>query len=453
VGNNAHLCQFGDYSGKPKTPPVSPLDGIRALGGDKVTFVGWTGIRSAEQYTVITADYLRDPNGNPGLRGSYYPCAQFVGTCKVRTDEQIDFAWRDRMPDSYIETQQYAIRWEGALAPEISGTYFLRLNYSGCAPCETPKILLDGEDIGTQAALRLEGGRIYPITIEYRKSAENPSVQLAWIMPAEGGEELFSAECRAAEEADAVIAVVGLGTEYEREGRDKDSLDLPLEQTELLRRLWEVNRNLIVVLIAGSPLTVAEIHRQSAAVVEAWYPGEAGGRALADILYGRTNPSGRLCASFPRSVSHIPAFDDYEMSHGRTYMYNTHDPLYPFGFGLSYTRFAYSDLCINGREVTVRVKNTGSMAGDEVVQLYLDSAAEKNQPMLRLVRFARISLDAGEETVVRFTLDDRCFTLFSDEGKEIFVHGTYNIYAGPSLPTKRSEALGASPYVQKRLTV
>ncbi|MBO5670956.1 MAG: glycoside hydrolase family 3 C-terminal domain-containing protein, partial [Clostridia bacterium] len=279
--------------------------------------------------------------------------------------------------------------------PEIGGTYFLRLNYSGCAPCETPKVFLDGHEISTQAAVQLEGGKSYPITVEYIKSAENPSVQLAWIVPETEGEELFAAERTAAKSADAVIAVMGLGTEYEREGRDKDSLDLPPEQTELLRRLWEVNQNLIVVLITGSPLTVPAIHEQSAAMVEAWYPGESGGRALADFLYGSINPSGRLCASFPMSVSDIPAFDDYEMSHGRTYMYNTHDPLYPFGFGLSYTRFAYSDLCVNERTVTVRVKNIGDLAGDEVVQLYLDSAGETNQPMLRLVRFARVSLQPG----------------------------------------------------------
>ena len=453
VGNNAHLCQFGDYSGKPKNRPVSPLDGIRELGGDHVTFVRWTGNRSVDQYAVITSDYLRDPDGNPGLRGSYYNFAHFAGSCKVRTDNQIDFAWRDQMPDSFIETPQYSIRWEGVLLPEISGTYFLCLNYSGCAPCETPKVFFDGCEIGTQTAVQMEGGKSYPITIEYIKSAESPSVQLSWIMPEAGGDEIFSAECRAAEAADAVVAVMGLGTEYEREGKDKDSLDLPPEQAELLRRLWKVNRNLIVILVTGSPLTVPEVHEHSAAMVEAWYPGESGGRALADILYGTVNPSGRLCATFPKSVSDIPAFDDYEMSHGRTYMYNKRTPLYPFGFGLSYTTFAYSDLTANEHTVSVRVKNTGTRAGEEVVQLYLDSAGLANQPMLRLVRFKRVSLEAGEEMTVVFDLDDRCFTLFSNEGREQFVCGTYKVFAGGSLPTERSLALGAAPYVSAEITI
>jgi beta-glucosidase len=141
------------------------------------------------------------------------------------------------------------------------------------------------------------------------------------------------------------------------------------------------------------------------------------------------------------------------MSHGRTYMYNTHTPLYPFGFGLSYTTFAYSDLSADGRTVSVRVKNTGDREGEEVVQLYLDSAGLTNQPMLRLVRFQRVSLAAGEEKTLVFDLDDRCFTLFSDEGREMLVHGTFKAFVGGSLPTQRSVELGAATAVSSEITV
>ena len=149
----------------------------------------------------------------------------------------------------------------------------------------------------------------------------------------------------------------------------------------------------------------------------------------------------------------LPIFNDYEMSHGRTYMYNKHDPLYPFGFGLSYTTFAYSDLTADRKKVSVRVKNTGSRTGDEVVQLYLDSTGLENQPMYRLVRYQRITLAPGEEQTVDFDLCDRCFTLFSEKGKEILVRGTYGVYVGGSLPTERSRVLGAAPWVQTTLTV
>ena len=453
VGNNAHLCQFGDYSGRPKNPPVSPLDGIRAVGGENVSTVRFMGIRSGDEYTVVTDEYLRDPDGNPGLRGAYYNNAGFLGAHKTRTDAAIDFAWRNQMPDAFIETKQYSIRWEGSLCPDVNGTYFLRLSYGGCAPCEPPKVMIDGKSVGTQAAIYMEAGSIHPITVEYAKADENPEIHLTWIRPSTGDEGLFGAECKAAREADAVVAVMGLGTEYESEGRDKTSLDLPPEQTELLRRLWEVNKNLIVVIVSGSPLTISGVHEHSAAVIEAWYPGESGGRALADILYGTVNPSGRLCATFPMSPDDIPPFNDYEMSHGRTYMYNTHTPLYPFGFGLSYTTFAYSDLTADRHTVSVRVKNTGDRAGDEVVQVYLNSTGLANQPFYRLVRFKRVSLEAGEETTVVFDLNDRCFTLFSDEGREQLVSGTYRVFVGGALPTERSLALGAAPAVCGEITV
>lgn len=453
VGNNAHLCQFGDYSGKPKNTPVSPVDGIRAAGGENVNFVRFTGMRSAEEYTVITNEYLRTPDGLHGLQGTYYNNGEFSGNSKIRTDKAVDFAWRNSMPDSFIETKEYSIHWEGFLCPEVSGYHYLHLSYGGCTPYNNPEIIIDKKAVGTKATVYLEAGKKYALSVKYVKSVEEPEIHLSWIMPCESEGKLFDAECAAAENADAVIAVVGLGTEYEREGKDKDSLNLPSEQTELLRRLREVNKNLIVVVVSGSPMTLPEVHHNSAAVIEAWYPGEAGGRALADILYGKVNPSGRLCASFPLSEKDIPPFDDYEMCHGRTYMYNKNTPLYPFGFGLSFTSFEYSELTADRNTVSVKVKNIGKCAGDEVIQLYLDSAGLENQPILRLVRFKRITLAPDEEKTVTFTLDDRCFTLFSQDGKEQLIHGTFRIYAGDSLPTERSLELGAAPFVSTEISL
>ncbi len=453
VGNNAHLCQFGDYSGKPKNTPVSPLDGIRAEGGENVSFVRFTGTRSADEYAIITNEHLRTPDGHSGLRGTYYNNGEFSESSKSRTDDAVDFAWRNSMPDSFIETTEYSICWEGFLCPSVTGYHYLRLTYGGCTACHIPEIIIDGKTVGTEATIYLEADTKYSITVKYAKSAEEPEIHLSWIMPCEENGKLFDAECEAAENADAVIAVVGLGTEYEREGRDKDSLELPSEQSELLRRLYEVNINLIVVIVSGSPMTIPQIHADSAAVIEAWYPGESGGRALAEILYGKINPSGRLCATFPLSASDLPPFDDYEMSHGRTYMYNKRTPLYPFGFGLSYTRFEYSDLTADRNTASVKVKNTGNFIGDEVIQLYLDSAGLENQPMLRLVRFQRITLAPGEEKTVTFSFDDRCFTLFSEEGIEKYTHGNFSLFAGGALPSERSLELGAAPFVRTEISV
>lgn len=453
VGNNAHICQFGDYSGKPKNSPVSPLDGIRAVAGDRCHFAKWNYISKAENFTVVPQESLLTPDGQPGLRGEYYNNGKFLNPCKTRIDEKIDFAWRNQMPDSFIESMQYSIRWTGQLCPSVSGEYQLRLSYTGCAKCDIPKVIFNGEEIGTNATVTMKAGKTYPICIEYIKSAENPSVTLKWIVPVAGEADPFAEECAVAAKSDVVIAVVGLGTDYEMEGKDKESLGLPPEQCEMLRRVYAVNKNLVVVLITGSPLTIPEIHENSAAVIEAWYPGESGGRALADILWGDVNPSGRLCASFPVSVDDIPAFDDYEMEHGRTYMYQTKAPLYPFGYGLSYTKFEYSDLSISGRTVSLTVKNVGSRDGDEVVQLYLDSAGLEHQPQLRLVGFRRITLSAGEEQTVSFDLEDRAFKLFDTDGVEFFAHGTYHLYAGGSVPTERSLALGAAVPAETVFTI
>ncbi len=454
VGNNADICQFGDYSGKPYNEPVSPLAGLKKTAGDKIKFVEWTW-HPKDSYEVIKDKFLMTEDGQPGLKGEYFGNTAFLGKYNVRTDAAIDFAWRNQMPDSYVTTPQYAIRWTGFVCPDKSGVYMFKLTYSGNAPCELPEITIDGRKLGTQFAITFEGGKKYPVVVEYRKADENPSVKLEWSMPDDANADPFAAECEAAKNADVTVAVVGLGTNYECEGRDKDTLNLPPEQEELLRRLFEVSKNVITVLVNGSPVTVPEIHDGSAAVIEAWYPGEQGGRALADILYGNVVPSGRLCATFPFTVDDLPAFDDYEMSHGRTYMYSRKKPLYPFGFGLSYNEYKYSNISIkaseNGFTASVDVTNLGSRTGDEVVQVYLDSAGMESQPFFRLVRFKRTKLAAGETKTVSFELNKDCFVLYNDEGKEFDAKGIFKLYIGGSLPTERSLELGASEWQEAEL--
>lgn len=322
IGNNAAVCQFGDYSGKPVHPPISPLDGIRAVVGEGCGHVPWICPDLEQGFVPISPDFIES----------------LTGTCA----------------------------------------------------------------------------------------------------------DAFARECEAAASADAVIAVIGLGTDYEREGKDKDSLDLPAEQLELLKCVSAVNANLVVVLVNGSPLTIPWVHDHAAAVVEAWYPGEQGGSALADILYGRISPSGRLCVSFPNSVEDLPAFDRYNIDEGRTYLYSRAVPLYPFGFGLSYTSFAYANLnCDPQHRVTVELRNTGKRRGREVVQLYLDSAGQVEQPVWRLVGICCVELAAGEARQVSFALTERHFSLVDRQGRRIVYPGSYTLAAGGSQPDARSRALGA----------
>ena len=448
VGNNAAVCQFGDYSGQPLNRPVSPLDGLTAEFGAAVTPVQWKWRPDGQTYTPVDAAHLASPDGGSGLRGEYYANAGFLGTPRVRTDPAVDFAWNDSMPDSFIDTVQFSIRWTGELCPEISGVYLIRLRWSGSAPCEKPTVTLGGKELGQEAAVPLEAGRRYPVRVEYRKAAEDPSVRLEWAVPENGIEDPFEEECAAASEADVTVAVVGLGREYESEGHDRGTLGLPPEQEEFLSRLFGTGKPVVVVLENGSPLAVPEVEARAAAVVEAWYPGERGGEALASLLSGRENFSGRLPATFPRSENDLPPFDDYEMGHGRTYMYSKKSPLWPFGFGLSYTRFDYSrpkaEKLPDGWEVSVSVKNAGNAAGDEVVQLYIDSAGLGDQPMYRLRGFTRITLRPGEERLCSFRLTEEDFTLYDADGVPSFRPGRYTLRIGGSLPDARSAELGAS---------
>lgn len=453
IGNNAHIVQFGDYSGNPVCEPVNAADAIAAKA-EICRSVKWKYRASGDSFIPVQAEYLSDADGNPGVSGEYFTNPGFVGKTKMRKDATIDFSWNDQMPDPLIETSQFGIRWNGVITAPADGVYTLRFACTGYVRCEAPVFILNGEKIEHQAVITMKAGEKIPFSAEYRCSDQNPSAKLEWIAPTEENFDPFTEEVEAAAEADVVIAVIGLGKGYECEGHDKESLNLPPEQCEMLRRVFAVNSNVITVLVNGSPITVSEIADNSAAVLETWYPGEAGGEPLAAILYGEEDPSGRLCATFPYSVEDLPPFDDYENSKGRTYMYSE-KAYWPFGFGLSYTKFAYEDPAFASetdkdgntvRTVTVTVHNTGNCKGTDTVQLYLDSAGEENQPHLRLVRFGKVCLNAGEKKTVSFALDEETFKVFDYDGSKKLLKGNVKAYIGGCLPTSRSLELGGSDW-------
>ena len=291
----------------------------------------------------------------------------------------------------------------------------------------------DGESV------RLARGERVAFQLRYVKNTDAPACTLMWqITPDDRADDAFTAETEAASRADAVIAVIGLGMQYEREGRDKPELALPKEQIDLLKKLRQVSRDLIVVLENGSAVAIPWIAENADAVLEVWYPGERGGTAIADLLFGRVSPSGRLPLAFPEKTEDLPPFDDYEMSHGRTYMYRKIKPLYEFGYGLSYTRFAYSDLRRTPDGVRVTVTNVGGMDADEVAELYIDSAGLPDQPRLRLKGFRRIHLMAGEAASIDFPLDDESYSLFGADGVRRVYPGEYRVFIDGHLPDDAS---------------
>ncbi|AUP80582.1 glycoside hydrolase family 3 C-terminal domain-containing protein [Flavivirga eckloniae] len=260
-------------------------------------------------------------------------------------------------------------------------------------------------------------------------------------------------------QSDVCIAVMGISALLEgEEGEalassekgDRTNIKLPQNQIDYIKKIKsQTEKPLVLVLTGGSPIAIPELHDIVEAILFVWYPGEEGGNAVADVLFGDVAPSGKLPITFPKSVDQLPPYEDYNMK-GRTYKYMTEEPLYPFGFGLSYTSFEYKDLKIDDNyKATVKVTNTGKIDSEEVVQLYISSPlAGSKDPIYDLKSFKRIFIKAGETQSVTFNLSKETFNQFDDEGKEVTRKGDYTIYVNGSLPSKRSEALGASKSIK-----
>jgi len=257
----------------------------------------------------------------------------------------------------------------------------------------------------------------------------------------------------AARQADAVIAVVGYTREIEGEemggrvlpegfvGGDRTSIDLPKDEQALIEAVKGTGKPLVVVLVNGSAVGVNWAHQNANAILEAWYPGEEGGTAIAETLAGVNNPAGRLPVTFYRSVNDLPPFDDYSMK-GRTYRYFQGQPLYPFGYGLSYSKFTYSGGRLSAStlkagqdlQLDVDVRNTSGVAGDEVVQAYLVFPRLPGAPLRALRGFARVTIRPGEKRHVRMTIAARDLSMVNEEGTRLIAAGAYKLFVGGGQP-------------------
>lgn len=245
---------------------------------------------------------------------------------------------------------------------------------------------------------------------------------------------------------------------------DRLDYNLPQNQIDFLKKICTDNdRPVIAIITGGSPMNLAEVHELADAVLLAWYPGEEGGHAVADIIFGKASPSGRLPITFPKSFDQLPPYDDYNME-GRTYRYMKEEPLYPFGFGLSYGKFEYSDLVLSTStlrrkskepvKVTARVKNTGQHSAEEVVQLYItDRESKFRAPLFTLNGIKRVKLEPGQSSEVSFELTPEMLTVVSSSGEKVLEPGIFTISVAGSLPGKRSEDLGVNPSIRSELTI
>ncbi|UIJ44155.1 glycoside hydrolase family 3 C-terminal domain-containing protein [Sphingomonas cannabina] len=459
----------GNYSSSLSAPPISVVDGLRqALPSAQISYVPF-----GETYTdgdPIPETALRTPDGQAGLLARYYnvlgqPPARFApGTLQdyVKTARfaetpvasRVEAGVAGRSLDLAQVSDHHRVVWTGFLVPPETGHYRL-----GLAGFQSGTLKFDGQpfvdlkdapwgSLPTMKTVTLEKGRRYPIEVTGDAHTGSAGIGLVWKRVSAAPERDLKA---AAAQADVLVAVVGLTSDLEAEespaqipgfkGGDKTSLDLPPDQQALLEQARATGKPLVVVAMNGSPINLAWAKENAAAILEAWYPGQAGGLAVGNLLSGKVNPSGRLPLTFYRSVDELPPFGDYGMA-GRTYRYFTGKPVYPFGYGLSYTRFAYAPLDVrpasggaaNGIRVTTEVRNTGDRAGDEVAQLYLDFPDEPGAPRIALRGFQRVTLKPGEARTIRFDLTPRDLSAVTVDGVRKVLAGDYRVSVGSGQP-------------------
>jgi beta-glucosidase len=377
------------------------------------------------------------------------------------------------LPAAAANVDPLTVRWEATLTPTGTGDYNLGVETDGFF-----RVFLDGKLVtianyphGVETVTgktHLEAGKAYKLDVEYQRTANAaPHLKLMWGKMDRG---IDPAVVAAAQNADVVLAVVGITSELEGEemnvnepgfkGGDRTSLDLPEPEEKLLEALAATGKPLVVVLTNGSALGVNWANAHANAMLDAWYPGEEGGTAVAQTLSGKNNPAGRLPVTFYKDASQLPPFDDYSMK-GRTYRYFAGTPLYPFGYGLSYTKFSYSKLNLPsaaieaGKSVVVEatVTNTGARAGDEVAQLYLSFPAIPGAPLRALRGFARMHLEAGVSQTVHFELEPRDMSMVTEAGEPIVAEGAYTVSVGGGQPDTGAPAVRGSFKVQGTLTL
>ena len=455
LGINAATCEFGDYSGTPLNNPVSPLQGIINKVGKniKVRTLPWVGKKA--QHEIIPAGFFEyDDKGihRKGLKTEYFSNPKLSGASTQGITENILFDPANQPPNPAIPQSPMSIRWTGILVPKTSGNYMFGVKKSGRVKVYVnEKILIDGwrndADNDTRT-LDLEAGKSYLIKVEYASRSGKAYCSLSWKTPDKKDADLFEAEKKLAKNSDLAIVVLGVNKSIEMEGRDRTTLELPTDQQHFIQDIYKSNPKTIVVLIAGGSLAVNWIQENIPAIVNAWYPGEQGGNAIADVLFGNYNPAGRLPLTYYKSTDDLPAFNDYEIFNGRTYMYFQKKPLYPFGFGLSYTSFSYSNIRVDkpsfspgdSISVSVDIKNTGKFDGDEVVQLYLQQKSSTVKlPQKQLKAFRRISINVGESKTVNFMLCRRDMAYWNDKNEFVLEPGAFNIQVGSSSEDIRQE--------------
>jgi len=467
IGPNADNWEalIGNYNGIAKNP-VTVYEGIKnKLKNTTILYAEGAHLaKGVSNLQPIPGNYLVTAEGKKGVTGEYFANARLEGEpFFTRTDDNIDFYWESGSPAAGLDSDNFSVRWTGYLVPPVSGTYQI-----GSWGMPILEVWFEGERILNQnnehhafhqeKAIELKAGMKYKFIYEYKNNHGDGDAKLLWSVP---NPKMQEEAVELAKKADAVIVVLGLSQRLEGEempikvdgfeGGDRTHLNLPQTQQDLVKAIKATGKPTILVLLNGSAVAVNWENENLDAIITAGYPGQEGGNAVADVLFGDYNPAGRLPVTYYKSVEQLPAFENYDME-GRTYKYFKGEPLYPFGYGLSYTTFKYSELNIAKKTkvgekvlVSVKVTNTGKKAGEEVVQLYLkDEKASTPRPKVQLEGFKRIHLNAGESKIVEFEITPRQFSMIGENDKRVIENGWFTIYTGGGQPgVKNANAVSA----------
>ncbi len=484
VGPNAETLTAleGNYNGVPRHP-VLPLDGILKQFSGKAQVLYAQGAPHVPELALPvprSAFHPQDGAREAGLSGEYFPNAEFSGRpVLTRVDPQVQFDWNAAAPEPGIPMQAFSVRWSGTLTPPGPGEYSFRVRKFHCSRCETDervRVILDdevkldnrqnsipptGQGVANRSGytrrppeptftVRFTDTQPHNIRVEYthRSDLFGAGLTLEWQPPAP---ILREEAVKAATRADVAVALVGLTPELEGEemavhiegfsGGDRTAIGLPHVQEDLLKALAATGKPLVVVLLSGSAVELNWAEKNAAAILAAWYPGEEVGTAIAETLAGLNNPGGRLPVTFYSSLDQLTPFENYSMQN-RTYRFFQGKPLYEFGYGLSYSTFAYAGMKLSatrlnaGQSLTAEadVSNSSQIAGDEVVELYLQYPPSIGAPLRALKGFTRVHILPGETKQVSFTLNPRDLALVTEEGEHVIRPGRYSVSVGRRQP-------------------
>ena len=480
IGPNAKTAQIQGGGSAQVTPHyvVTPLDGVMNRAGSQFEIGYEPGCANYKMMPLADPQHLRpDPERNEQrLKAEFFNNPDLAGEpTYTRTYRKFNLMWmRDDVPPG-VEPYNFSVRLTGVFTPPDTGTYTFSLVSGGVS-----RLFVDGEEIvdnwtsqrpgeaffgfgsaEVTGGYAMIGGKPYQLRVDYsiKDARMLHALRIGCLPPLP--EDAAERAARLAADADVAVLFVGLGGEWETEGHDRANMDLPAAQNDLIAKVAAANPNTVVVLNTGSPITMPWLD-DVAAVLQAWYPGQECGNAVADVLFGDVNPSGRLSQTFPKRLEDNPAFVNYPGENGKVYYgegifvgYRYYDkkkvePLFPFGFGLSYTTFEYNNLSVISElsdadgavHVKVDVTNTGSRMGQEVIQVYVrDVASRLVRPEKELKAFSKIRLQAGETETVTLSLNRDALSYYDPaENGWLAEAGTFEILVGTSADDIRARA-------------